>query len=491
MTAAKRSLAMVLEGLVDLDPNAWPEITGLALDSRQLRPGDAFIALRGAAGHGLDFAAEARQRGAVAVVHDGLGRLPDGFDLPVVAVTELAAQLPVLAARMWGETVSGMDLVAVTGTNGKSSVAWLLAQALDGAMIGTLGWGPLDQLRPISHTTPDLFSIWRMLAELRAAGCERVVLEVSSHALDQGRVAGLAFSSTIFTCLGHDHLDYHASLEAYGSAKARLFTDYPSRRCLLNLDDPFGAELADRLADQLADGCRLIGYSIAGHPQASVVARQPVIGVDGIETGLELDGTQLRIHSRLLGSVNVWNLLVVAAELHARGHSLEAIRSAIAALEPVPGRMEPVRAESRPLALIDYAHTPDALDRALLSARELGHGLLWCVFGCGGDRDREKRPLMGRIAERLADHVILTDDNPRHENSLAIIRDIQSGMRHPLASLVIQDRGRAIAHALESAAAVDVVLIAGKGHEQEQIVGDQRLPCDDRQSAREALGVAA
>ncbi len=396
-----------------------------------------------------------------------------------------AANLPLPAYETEG--AAGMDLIAVTGTDGKTSVAWLLAQALNGAMIGTLGWGALDALRPISHTTPDLFSTWRMLADLRGEGCERVILEVSSHALDQGRVAGLVFSSVIFTCLGHDHLDYHASLEAYGEAKARLFTDYSYRRCLLNLDDPFGVELQNRLDHDR----RVIGYSIADHPHARAAARLEVVGVDGIEAELSLDGEHLRIRSRLLGRVNVWNLLIVAAELHARGRSLEQISGALAALEPVPGRMEPLRADNRPLAIIDYAHTPDALDRALLGARELGCGQLWCVFGCGGDRDREKRPLMGRIAERLADRIILTDDNPRHEDSLAIIRAIQAGMRHPLASLVIQDRGRAIVHALENAAAVDVVLIAGKGHEREQIVGDQRLPFDDRKSVRDAFGVAA
>lgn len=487
MTESRLSLQELLEGLTALPDGDWPEVSGLSLDSRTLRPGDAFVALRGARSHGLDHALQARDRGAVVVLHDDTASLPDGLDLPAVALPDLAAALPKLASRCWGVDVGALDLVAVTGTNGKSSVAWLLAQALDGAMIGTLGWGRPGQQQPSTHTTPDLFSLYRRLAELRRRGVDTVVLEASSHALDQGRLNGLVFTSTVFTTLGHDHLDYHADQAAYAAAKARLFTDFESRRKLINLDDGFGAGLAA----QLAGTPGLVGYSLEGHPDALATAELLSSDRNGLAATFQVEGNRFTARSRLLGRVNLWNLLIVAAELAARGLDDRAIVERLERLAPVPGRMEPVRATAAPLAIVDYAHTPDALDNALKSARELCEGLLWCVFGCGGDRDRDKRPRMGRIAERLADRIVLTDDNPRHEDGLAIIRAIQAGMQHPQRSLVIRERARAIAHALGEAGESDVVLVAGKGHEAEQIVGDRRLPCDDRQNVRQALGVAA
>jgi len=462
-------------------------IQGLALDSRRLAPGDAFVAVAGQTTHGLSFADRAAAAGALAVLHDSADPPPAALPVPSVAIPQLAQHLPNLARRMWSDPGAALDLIAVTGTNGKTSIAWLLAQALEGAMIGTLGCGRPGGLMPATHTTPDIFSVYRLLDDFRRQGIQTVVMEASSHALAQGRLDGLVFSSVIFTTLGHDHLDYHADRAAYGEAKARLFFEHPSRRQLINLDDAFGQELARRLPD--ADG--LIGYSLSGHAEARVRGRTVATAPGGLKVALELQDGSLQADTELVGQVNAWNVLVVAAELEARGFSLAQIGERLTRLRPVPGRMQPVRGPDGRLAIIDYAHTPDALESALASVRQLAANELWCVFGCGGERDRGKRAMMGRIAERAADRVILTDDNPRHEDGTAIVRDIQSGMQRPQRALVIRDRARAIRHAIAACQPEDVVLIAGKGHENEQIAGDARLPFDDVCVAREALEVAA
>lgn len=480
------TLGTLLDGLAECGGRAGLAVGGLALDSRNVRPGDAFVALAGASGHGIEYAAGAAQAGAVVIFYDGSSPLPENCPLPVITVPGLADKLAMLAQRMWDDPAAGLDLVAVTGTNGKTSVAWLLAQALDGAMIGTLGYGRPGRHRTGSMTTPDLLSVYRTLAELRDAGIETVVLEASSHALAQNRLAGLSFTSVIFTNLGHDHLDYHAGRADYGKAKARLFTDSPHQRRLINLDDEFGAELFD-----LPGESDSIGYSIAGASRASVTAKLVAADMSGLQAEIQLGDDRLSVRSLLLGRVNLWNLAIVAAELAARGTDGDEIVRRIAALEPVPGRMQPIPGDGGRLAVIDYAHTPDALERALSSLHEITDQKLWCVFGCGGDRDRGKRPRMGRIAESLADHVVLTDDNPRSEDGMAIIRAIQSGMEKPHRSRVIRDRGRAITQAIAESEPGDVVLVAGKGHETEQVMNGERQFFDDARAARQALEVAA
>jgi UDP-N-acetylmuramoyl-L-alanyl-D-glutamate--2,6-diaminopimelate ligase len=479
-------LKHLLSGLVPGERIPDLSVAGLALDSRRVRRNDAFLALSGARGHGIAFLESAVDAGAAVVMHDGEAELPADCPVPAIGIPALGSHLETLARRMWDDPSRNMDLVAVTGTNGKTSVSWLLAQALGGAMIGTLGIGRPGEHRKGDMTTPDLLTLYRELAALREAGESTVVMEASSHALDQGRLSGLAFTSVIFTTLGHDHLDYHSDLEAYGQAKSRLFFEHASARQLINLDDAFGRQLA---ADLNAPAS-CIGYSLAGDPDARVRVESIEATIGGLEAEIMIDERRLTIRSRLLGRVNLWNLLIVAAELAARGASNAEISSTIAALEPVPGRMQPVRDGAGRLAIIDYAHTPDALSNALESLRELTPRELWCVFGCGGDRDRGKRPRMGRIAESLADHVVLTDDNPRHEDGMNIIRAIQAGMQRPERCVVVRDRGQAIARALASSVAGDVVLVAGKGHEAEQVVGDERHPFNDADCARQALEAA-
>lgn len=472
----------LLLGFVEPLAAADLRISGLALDCRQLQPGDAFVAMVGRTGHGMDYLEQALAAGAVAVIHDGHSPLPAGIAVPAIAMERLDERLPELARRMWGDA-GAMDLIAVTGTNGKSSVAWLMAQAIDGAMIGTLGVGRPGSHRAMTHTTPDVLSLHRLLAELREQGISRVVLEASSHALDQKRLAGLVFSSVIFTTLGHDHLDYHGDMDGYRAAKALLFQDYASRRQIINIDDAFGAELARRLAASPG----LIRYGIQSDGKADAQARVLSATRAGLSLEIRLDSGLVMVNSGLIGRINLYNLLIVAAELEARGLTPDQIRSRLEALEPVPGRMQALTGARGPAVVIDYAHSPDALENALSSLLEMTPGDLVCVFGCGGDRDRAKRPLMGRVAESRADRVILTDDNPRHEQSLAIIREIQAGMRHPTRAIVVPDRSEAIRRALLEASTDDVVLIAGKGHETTQQTGDQILPFSDQAVACAAL----
>ncbi len=488
MTEPRTKIALgdLLEGLGDCGDASGIEVSGLALDARRLQAGDAFVALSGRQSHGMDYLADAIQAGALAVIHDTNSRPPPDCPLPVVAVAGLKEHLPRLARQVWGD-MTDMDLVAVTGTNGKTSLAWLLAQAIDGAMIGTLGIGRPGRQESGWLTTPDILSVYRSLASLRDQGLTRVVLEASSHALDQHRLAGLELTTAIFTTLGHDHLDYHQDLKAYGQAKARLFRDFVSQRQIINLDDAFGKTLAN----ELQDSSGRITYAVqAGE---SVDVRGGLLSTDshGLRAELVINKQPLVVTSRLLGRINLYNLLVVAAELGARGMTPEEIGAAIRDLEPVPGRMQPVTGPQGRTVVIDYAHTPDALENVLGSVRELASGQLWCVFGCGGDRDPAKRPRMGRVAESLADQVILTDDNPRHENSLAIIRAIQAGMRNPQRCHVIPDRATAIRKALNLAGDSDLILVAGKGHETEQIVGERRLEYSDEAVVRQILEEAA
>lgn len=474
----------LLEGLAC--PELPVTVSDLCLDSRQVGPGALFVALQGGTRHGADFIDAAVSSGAVAIVHDGRRPLPADLAVPAVAVPGLSDQLVTLAGRFWAD-VATMDLVAVTGTNGKTSVAWLLAQAFDGAMIGTLGVGRPGAQRAGTHTTPDVLSVYRELAALADAGIERVVLEASSHALHQGRLAGLCFSSTIFTGLGHDHLDYHRDLESYFEAKVRLFTEFESDRQIINLDNARGRDLAARLGARSG----LIGYTLTGQDGARARLNPQQIGMDGLAARLHVDDRVIELRSALLGRINLHNLAIVALELHARGCSAEHIASRVAALQPVPGRMRALHDRHGRLAVVDYAHTPDALENVLMSLRELGAERIWCVFGCGGERDQEKRPRMGRIAESLADRVILTDDNPRGEDGTTIIRAIQAGQQRPERSRVIRDREAAIATALAESGRGDLVLVAGKGHETEQWIGDQRLPFSDEAVIRRCMEEAA
>jgi UDP-N-acetylmuramoyl-L-alanyl-D-glutamate--2,6-diaminopimelate ligase len=462
-------------------------ITGLVMDSRSVQPGDAFVAIAGFGAHGLKFVGQARAAGASAILFEP----PAPADLPApsdaIAVHGLRARLGVLGDRFHGEPSRDMTVVGVTGTNGKTSTVQLLAQSwsLQGkcaGSVGTLGAGLHGQVVPTGFTTPLVLQMHALLAELRDAGAQAVAMEVSSHALDQGRVDGVHFDVGVFTNLTRDHLDYHGTMDAYGAAKAKLFAWPGLRAAVINLDDPFGRALLAALPA----GVRGVGMSSRG-AQAEVRAENIALEPDGIAFDLLLGDARHSVRSALLGRFNVDNLLAVAGVLHALGETAMTITEVLEQLQPVPGRMNRLGGGAQPLVVVDYAHTPDALEQALATLRAHAPTQLVCVFGCGGERDRGKRPQMAAIAEAGADRVIVTDDNPRGEDGDAIVAEIVAGFARPQAVEVERDRARAIARAIGETGPHDIVLIAGKGHEPYQEIAGVRHPFDDATVARHVL----
>ncbi|HSR65042.1 MAG TPA: UDP-N-acetylmuramoyl-L-alanyl-D-glutamate--2,6-diaminopimelate ligase [Xanthomonadaceae bacterium] len=462
-------------------------IGGLKQDSRLLRAGDAFVAIAGFGAHGLKFVAQARAAGASAILFEP----PASADLPApadaIAVPQLRARLGELGDRFHGEPSRAMTVVGVTGTNGKTSTVQLLAQAwsLEGrraGSIGTLGAGLHGEVVPTGFTTPLVLQLHELLAQLRDAGARAVAMEVSSHALDQGRVDGVHFEVAVFTNLTRDHLDYHGTMDAYGAAKAKLFAWPGLRAAVINLDDPFGRALLAALPA----GVHGVGVSSRG-AQAELRAENITLERDGIAFDLLVGDLRHGVRSPLLGRFNVDNLLVVAGVLHALGGTPESIVAVLEHLQPVAGRMNRLGGGDQPLVVIDYAHTPDALEQALATLRAHGPRQLVCVFGCGGERDRGKRPQMAAIAEAGADRVIVTDDNPRGEDGDAIVAEIVAGFERPRAAEIERDRARAIARAIGEAGPHDIVLVAGKGHEPYQEIAGVRHPFDDTAVARALL----
>jgi len=490
MTATSRQvmrLSELLAGIAESPLSRDPEIRGLTLDSRAVEPGDLFLALPGTRTDGRQYIAGALARGAAAIVYEADGPEPDTHGVVAVGLRNLRDQVGRLADRFFGSPSRKLKVIGVTGTNGKTTTTQLLAQALDRGdgrcgLIGTMGSGFPGALDPSQHTTPDAVSVHRLLAGFVQAGAKSVCMEVSSHALDQARVAGVAFDVAVFTNLTRDHLDYHGDMDAYAAAKARLF-DFPHlEAAVINADDRFGQALVTRTRP----GVRVVGF---GLEQGDVRARAVVPSTEGLAMQVITPQGEIAIRSALLGRFNASNLLAVLAVLLVLGIPLAEAALALAQAKPVAGRMERFGGTTQPLVVVDYAHTPDALDKVLAALREHTEGKLLCVFGCGGDRDRGKRPLMGAIAERLADIVILTNDNPRHEDPQAILDEITGGMR--TTPTVVPDRTRAIRAALSESRAGDIVLVAGKGHEDYQQVGDRRLPYSDRETIVQLLGATA
>ena len=489
MSAALTAAAMTLGDL--LGPGAagyaGMEIRDLVIDSRQVTPGAAFLAVPGGARHGLDFAAEALERGAAIVLYAPDADRPEVPE-PSVAVADLGGRLGDLAKAFFAADGERSDVLGVTGTNGKTTVAWLTANAIaerSGACgyIGTLGFGPPADLEPHALTTPDCLSLHR---EVAAMGLPRVALEVSSHALAQDRIAGLEIAAAAFTNLTRDHLDEHGDFAAYGDAKARLFTRPGLARAVLNGDDPF----AGRLLRNLPAGCEPILTSQHGRRDADLVGRCRLKALSGLELAVSGRYGSARIESPLIGEFNAENLLLAAGALVAWELPLTEACAALAECEPPPGRMEVHGGTGgQPWVVVDYAHTPDALDRALATLAAAAPGESWCVFGCGGERDRGKRLEMGAAAARSAQHIVLTDDNPRGEDPAAIVADIRAGVEaHPDVAIV-HSREQAIARAVAAAGEGDVVLVAGKGHETTQaLAGGRQRPFDDRAVVADVLG---
>ena len=456
-------------------------VGGLTADSRAVTPGDAFVALPGIHHHGVEFAAHAARSGAIAILWDAsrpvLPALPGGVS--AIAVTRLEQDIGDIADRAYGMPSARARVSGVTGTNGKTTCAWLLAQAWGeaGAYVGTLGAGLPTQLLAGSHTTPDCLALHRALSELVAGGARDIAIEVSSHALAQDRTAGVRLPVVAFTNLSRDHLDYHETMAAYGAAKERVLHARDVARAVLNLSDPFARDLSTRLPS----GVELYAVQPDAATSGAFVRAESVRPEPG---GMAIEGSshlgRFLLHSPLRGAFNVQNLMVVLGMLLACDVPLAEAVTRLGGASAPPGRMEAVALPQGATALVDYAHTPDALANVLGAARAYGSGQLWCVFGCGGERDPGKRGAMGRIAESLADRVIVTDDNPRGEPPQAIVTAILAGMRAPQRALVEHDRMRAITTACSAAASGDVVLIAGKGHEDYQVAGGVRRRFSDR-----------
>ncbi|MBJ6609265.1 MAG: UDP-N-acetylmuramoyl-L-alanyl-D-glutamate--2,6-diaminopimelate ligase [Candidatus Thiothrix moscowensis] len=487
------SLRALLAGIVPSAPNVM--VSGLSLDNRQIRPGMAFVALRGTRQHGLAYAEAAVQAGAIAILYepeDGLQQPP--LSVEFVPVPLLRGHLGTLADRFNSSPSADLFMVGVTGTDGKTSVSHFVAEALNvgshgAAVIGTLGIGIPAQLQPATHTTPDALTVHGLLRQLRDDGFQTVAMEVSSHALDQGRVNGIRFDVAVLTNLTRDHLDYHGTVEAYAEAKRKLFHWSDLRTVVLNLDDAFGRRLATEVQGNIV---QLIGYgvgSVTDYPAGTLVASDAVFDHTGIRASVVWGQEQGILQAPVLGRFNLHNLLAALGVLLAKGVVFAEALQRLQQVWVVPGRMERVTAGSDDgkLVVVDYAHTPGALEQVLQAVRAHTRGRLLCVFGCGGDRDRGKRPLMAQKAEFAADVVIVTDDNPRSENPQQIFEDIMQGITNKAGVTFEHDRAKAIRLAIQQAQPGDTVLIAGKGHETVQILANGTVPFDDRIQAAQAL----
>lgn len=492
MTERAMTLAQVLDdaSLQSLDSVRW---SALQSDSRRIMPGHVFVALAGAAADGRDYIADAINRGASAVVMDADGKLPAVVyqgTVPLITVEGLSAKLSAIAARAYGDPSAELNVIGVTGTNGKTTCSVLLAQLLEAlgqraAVIGTLGYGRVGgSLQSTGLTTPDAIASQGILRDLAEQRIGSVAMEVSSHALVQNRVKAVRMSTVVFTNLSHDHLDFHGDLKAYGKAKARLLKAREVQCAVVNYDDNWCKTLLKK-AEPLS---KVLSYSLSSN-KADVYFSDLTYSCEGIAGTVHTAAASAEFSTTLIGDFNASNILAVIAVALAEGYSLEQIVAALPALRSAPGRMEQVRLhpEQGVQVVVDYAHTPDALEKALRALRRHTEGSLWCVFGCGGDRDREKRPVMGRVAEKSADYTIVTNDNPRGEDPASIASEIVRGMHHPERCLVIAERDKAIDLAVQQARAGDTVLVAGKGHEAMQIFSQQQLPFSDVQQARAAL----
>jgi UDP-N-acetylmuramoyl-L-alanyl-D-glutamate--2,6-diaminopimelate ligase len=493
-----QSLVRLLDGIAALPRDV--AVSDLTLDSRAARPGCTFLAVHGSADHGLRHAPQAVANGARAVLWEPapVAVVPDlPSEILVAPVPRLREHASTIADRFFGSPSARLAVAGITGTNGKTTCAYLLAQALEScgraaAFMGTIGTGRPGSLVASGLTTGDAITVQRTLASLRADGAASVAMEVSSHALDQGRVGAVRFRTAAFTNLTRDHLDYHGTMENYGATKARFFMREDLASRVINVDDAFGRQLA---IDPRGRGRVIVtsrGHQSHTRSAAGFVrAMHVTLSVRGIELEFDSSWGTGGIVCPLVGDFNVDNLLTVIAVLLDWDLPLEQVLGALANVRAAPGRMETFGGTQAPLAIVDYAHTPDALRKALSAARAHCAGRLAVVFGCGGDRDAGKRPLMGAIAAELADDIVITDDNPRTEPPAAIAADIAKGIPAGKPFRIEPDRARAIRDSLADAKADDVVLVAGKGHEDYQIYGSERRHFSDQEVVASMLATRA
>ncbi len=498
-------LSQLLAGLLEISPDQDRRVQGLSIDSRQVKKDDVFLAYQGTTIHGCEYMNMAIRQGASVVVVDSLADAQTRMSqsaVPVFVVQNLQQHLGVIAARFFGAPSSALQVTGVTGTNGKTSCTHFIAQCLSEnnqvtGLIGGLGVGVWGDLVASSHTTPDAIAIQRAFAVFRDKQVKHVVMEVSSHGLAQGRVIGSEIDTAIFTNLSHDHLDYHGSMASYAKVKSLLFRMPSVKRAIINLDDAEGQNLIQYIApsvEQVGYGLSSMVMSFRGLKIHADIIRQDR---RGFRLAVKGDWGTFTMEVPLIGRFNASNVLAVSACLLMSGMPVERVVQCVSQLRAPSGRMERFGGcQGRPLVIVDYAHTPDALCQVLQTLREHCEQLLWVVFGCGGDRDHVKRAMMGAMAAQLADRVVLTDDNPRTENPDQIIKDIEQGVLGA-GSLraeqidIKRDRAEAIYYAIEQASPNDIVLIAGKGHEDYQQIGRRYFSFSDRQVIAEMFGEAA
>ncbi len=472
-------------------------ISGISLDSRKINPGDLFIALPGTKENGKDYILDAQRNGAIAALLntpdiDVPYKLKGNF--PFIAINQLIEKVGKIASKFYGNPSQKMNIIGVTGTSGKTSCTQFIANTLSMAgetagVIGTLGFGLAGQLQAGELTSPDAVTLQKELAELFLLGAKNVAIEASSHGLAQARLNGVLFKIGIFTNLSRDHLDYHLTMSDYAQAKHLLFEQTGLENGIFNLDDPYGLQWANEFKDKFS----VYGYTLdISHVHKKtlpniVCAEKIHFNENGFTAGVISPWGDGVLTSKLLGRFNLSNLLAVITSLGILNISFENILAYLAQLSSLPGRMQTLGGGNYPLIVIDYAHKPEALAQVLQTLREYCQGKLWCIVGCGGDRDRGKRPMMGSIATTYADEVILTDDNPREESPQQIIADIMTGISNHNDVIIEHDRARAIEHVIACAKSGDLVLIAGKGHETYQIVGKEKKPFSDLMQAKICL----
>lgn len=493
------TLSQLLRGVCDSDLLPDMEVKGLALDSRQVEPGYVFVALEGHFEHGLAYAEAAISRGAIAVLCDSqydqycqqiLAKI--SARTVCIAIKHLPLKLSQLANVFYGHPSEKLFVSGVTGTDGKTTVSHFIAQSMQSsespaALIGTLANGLINQLDKSAQTTPDMLALQRMLAQYVDDGATNVSMEVSSHGLDQGRVEGVSFDVAILTNLSRDHLDYHGNIEAYKQAKKKLFISDASKALVLNADDALGQELFQQLSGDKPIWLYGMHEDRVRKSQMYVYATALETHRDGMKFILHSSQGSAEITTGLIGDFNVYNMLACFCVLLQSGLNFNLAVKRIEKLKTVPGRMEIIAQPDKPAVVIDYAHTPEALSQVLKNIRKHTDGKVICVFGCGGDRDAGKRPIMAQVAEENSDLVILTSDNPRNEDPALIIDEVQQGVRDPLKLIVEADRARAIQQAIKMASADDLILLAGKGHEDYQIIGNKKIPFSDREQALKSL----
>lgn len=466
-------------------------ITGITIDSRKVKAGDLFLAYQGATVDGRDFITDAIHQGASAVLcEDNIPKRLASLTVPIIAIPSLKNYIGLIGAKFYGYPSRTLTVIGVTGTNGKTSITQFIATILTAVgvpcgVIGTIGIGFPGKLSPLINTTPDALTLQQYLFELKKDGAQAVAMEVSSAGLVQQRVKGIDFKIAVFTNLTRDHLDYHGTMENYGAAKKILFQQPGLKYAVINADDAFGRKLIHELKFLLD----VYAYTTTSEATevATINTKDTTLNITGITAHIHTPWGKGLLRSNLLGKFNLSNLLAVVTVLGIMQINLKSFLKSMEKLTTAPGRMQTFGGNGKPLVVVDYAHTPDALEKVLLVLREYCHGTLWCVFGCGGDRDCGKRPIMGKIAEQLCDHVIITNDNPRNEDPQAIINDVLKGLLCPWAVEVEQDRRAAIAHAIDCASANDIVLIAGKGHEDYQIIGKEKFHFSDQEVVMKVL----